>query len=267
MFSSEIEGPVAVIGDLHGQVDQLRAVREKLRNLPDIGDRWIVFIGDLVDRGPDPRGGVELVLEMMDEFKKVTCVAGNHDFGMAAAMGLLDTPSFANWAERWVDHYDSETTFASYGVPHGDMKGLISAVPEEHAMLLMIMPWCVEHPRYLFVHAGLDPYMTYESQVQALRRPDMSVSRPPWLCEPAFSEQGAPRDCVKTVVSGHVRFPEVQFRDRKILCDTTGGLSGELSCVLLPEKEVISSGIPRGAVPARKSASDAVKSSWWKRFT
>ncbi len=241
MFESLIEGPVAVIGDLHGQTQKLKAIREQLRALPDIKDRWIVFIGDLVDRGPDPAGGLEMLLGMMDEFPKVTAVSGNHDLAMSGAIDLIDTPDFANWKTRWVGHYDSETTFRSYEVAHGDLAGLAGLLPSRHAEVLVNLPWCVEHPEYLFVHAGLDPLMTYEMQIQILRDRDLTMTHPPWLCDKAFCDKGVPRDCPKTVVSGHVHFEDVQFRDRKILCDTTGGRGGDLSCVLLPEKKVLTS--------------------------
>ena len=56
-LATRIDGPVAVIGDLHGQVEQLVALLDRLHERPDFRDRWLVFIGDFVDRGPDPKGG------------------------------------------------------------------------------------------------------------------------------------------------------------------------------------------------------------------
>ena len=52
-LATRIDGPVAVIGDVHGQVDQLVVILDRLRQLPDFESRWIVLIGDLVDRGPE----------------------------------------------------------------------------------------------------------------------------------------------------------------------------------------------------------------------
>ena len=49
-LATRIQGPVAVIGDVHGQTDQLEGVLDKLRALPDYERRWLVFIGDFVDR-------------------------------------------------------------------------------------------------------------------------------------------------------------------------------------------------------------------------
>ena len=63
-LKTKIQGPIAVIGDVHGQVDKLQVILEKLKKLPDYQQRWIVFIGDFVDRGPDSKGAVELFLDL-----------------------------------------------------------------------------------------------------------------------------------------------------------------------------------------------------------
>ena len=73
------EGPVAVIGDVHGQTAQLREIIAQLAKLPDIHKRWIVFIGDLVDRGPDPAGTVQLYCDLVKQHEKVTWLCGNHE--------------------------------------------------------------------------------------------------------------------------------------------------------------------------------------------
>lgn len=262
---SEIDGPVAVIGDLHGQTEKLSRIRDQLRRLPDLHQRWIVFLGDLVDRGPDPAGGLDMVLQMYDEFPLVAGVMGNHDLAMAAALELVDAPAFVNWGQRWVEHYDSQTTFSSYEISHGDLNGLAGVLPERHASLLSGLPWTIEHPDYFFVHAGLDPLLSFKAQRDILRHPDLSISRPPWLCDKDFCHQSVPRDCQKTVVSGHVSFPEVQFRDRKILCDTTGGRGGELSCVLLPEMVVLTSSVASQRRFSSQFMPEEVKRAWWQR--
>ena len=85
-----------------------------------------------------------------------------------------------------------------------------------------------------------------------------------WLCERAFVEADPPRDCPLTVVSGHVRVEEVQFRPKRILIDTTGGESGNLSCVLMPEKKVISSGGQTTSAATRAPVKAApAKGAWW----
>ena len=248
-LASEIDGSVAVIGDVHGQTEKLDRVIDRLFETPHFDDRWVVFIGDLVDRGPDPAGAVEIFLELRDEHPKTTCVAGNHELAMMFACGLIDSPPESGWAERWTDHYSAEETFASYQASYPDCAGLAEAMPEEHRDLFRSLPWAVEHPDYFFVHAGLDPNQPFEMQRRIIAERDRTLQRPPWLCSKEFTGPQVPADCGKVVVSGHVPMPEVIAYPQRILCDTTGGIAGDLSCVLLPEMQVIDSGATPAAVP------------------
>lgn len=256
-LASHIDGPVAVIGDVHGQVQQLEEVLDKLKYLPDLDERWIVFIGDLVDRGPDPMGAIEIMLDLIEDHPRTTGIAGNHELAMAAALGLVPAPDFADWPERWVNNYGADTTFASYEADFGNLDELLQKLPEAHRLLLRNLPWCVEHPRYLFVHAGLDPHQPFELQRQILQEKDFTLTNPPWLCSKSLVNSPVPEDCPLTVVSGHVPVPAVHFGDRRMLIDTTGGEEGELSCVLLPEKIIVTSGDdppppPTHAAPTKK---------------
>ena len=208
-FATQIEGPVAVIGDVHGQAEKLLVVLDKLREMPDFGRMWVVFIGDFVDRGPAPKATLDIVADLMMQHPQTTAICGNHEFAMAASLGLIPTPEYSNWADRWLDHYDAHTTFDSYGVEFGNLEELRDRLPESHERLLSGLPWCVEHPQYLFVHAGLDPNQPFEVQMRILKKKDFSLNRPQWLCSKSFVDSGNPPGCPFTVVSGHVYVPQV----------------------------------------------------------
>jgi serine/threonine protein phosphatase 1 len=240
-LQKRIRGPLAVIGDVHGQAAELRVVLAKLRGLPDFQDRWLVFLGDFLDRGPQPHQALEAVVALRREHPKLTAIAGNHDLAVAGALGLVHAPPACNWPKRWLAAYDCGSTFASYGVPFGDLRALGRAMPREHKQFLAGLPWAIEHPQYLIVHAGLVPDMPLAEQLTILRRRDFSMNRPPWLCDPALARSAVPRDCPLTMVSGHVRVSRVTFTDRRVLLDTTGGMAGDLSAVLLPEGKVVTS--------------------------
>jgi len=260
-LATRIRGPVSVIGDVHGQADELASVLDQLRSQADFADRWIVFIGDLVDRGPDPRGVLDMVCDLLLEHPRSTVVSGNHELAMAGALQLIPVPEYADWGTRWVQDYGSESTFESYGVEHGDLEALRSTLPQRHQELLTDLPWSVEHPEFCFVHAGLDPNTPFGTQVRILRQKDYSLNRPPWLCSKSFVMSPLPQDCPVTVVSGHVRMPAVRIESKRILIDTTGGEGGDLSCVLLPEREVISSS---GEPLVETVAESRSGKSWWK---
>ncbi|MFP6765724.1 MAG: metallophosphoesterase [Planctomycetaceae bacterium] len=261
-LARRIQGPVAVIGDVHGQIDQLVIVLERLTQLPDYEDLWLLFIGDLIDRGRDPKAALDIFCDLLLEHPRTTMVCGNHELAMAGALGLIPTPDYSNWAERWIRDYQSEATFSSFGVEHGDLDGLRSSLSSRHVELLSDLPWCVEHPQYFFVHAGLDPNTPFEMQTRILRQRDFTLNRPPWLCSKSFVTARLPDDCPLTVVSGHVQVPAVTIEPRRILCDTTGGTGGDLSCVLLPDNRVITSGSsPEPQAVKSRAHSDR---QWWK---
>ena len=131
-----IDGPVAVIGDVHGQVEKLQSLLDRLRQLPDFRSRWLVFIGDFVDRGPDPRGALDALLGLLQDHRRCTAVAGNHELAMSAALQLIRTPDYSNWPERWLAHYDAQTTFESYGAEFGNCDDLRDRLPASHRELL-----------------------------------------------------------------------------------------------------------------------------------
>ncbi len=259
-FASRIQGPVAVIGDVHGQLEKLDVILAKLRRTPDFARRWIVFIGDLVDRGTDPKGVIDRMLALQREHPATTSIIGNHELAMAGALGLIPSPPYADWAIQWVQQYGVESTFESYGAPLGDLAALKENLPSEHIDFLANAPWLVEHPQAVFVHAGLDPNQPFELQLRILRQRDYTLNRPPWLCSKSYVENGVPHDCPVMVVSGHVPLPEVVYRPNRLLIDTTGGRDGDLSCVLLPELVLITS----GEAPPQRLVSSEDDRPWWK---
>lgn len=72
------------IGDIHGHRDRLESLLKKLGYLVDRGayrnpSSSIVFLGDYIDRGPDARGTVNIVRNMV-EAGTAKALLGNHEF-------------------------------------------------------------------------------------------------------------------------------------------------------------------------------------------
>jgi calcineurin-like phosphoesterase family protein len=77
-------GPVDLIGDIHGELDALERLLALLGYAQDGShpqDRRLVFLGDLVDRGPDSLGVLKLVQELMAA-GRAQCVLGNHELNL-----------------------------------------------------------------------------------------------------------------------------------------------------------------------------------------
>src|SRR6266542_769170 len=67
-----------VVGDVHGRCAQLHRLLEMLPR--DQTSDMLVFLGDLVDRGPDAPGCVELVMNLqLDNTERVLCLRGTHE--------------------------------------------------------------------------------------------------------------------------------------------------------------------------------------------
>jgi hypothetical protein len=89
------DGPIDVIGDVHGEIDAVLALLHHLGydedgKHPD--GRRLVFLGDLTDRGPNSLATVGLVQRLV-EAERADCVLGNHDLNI-----LLGHRKFEN---RW----------------------------------------------------------------------------------------------------------------------------------------------------------------------
>src|ERR1044072_10053536 len=74
---------VYAIGDIHGRLDLLREltahVIQDARTRRAVDSLQIVLLGDLVDRGPEAAGVVDLVIRLTKAWAAFTCLLGNHE--------------------------------------------------------------------------------------------------------------------------------------------------------------------------------------------
>ena len=77
-------GAIDVIGDVHGEFGALRALLGKLGYDGNGGHpdgRRVVFVGDLVDRGPDSVSVLHLVRHLVAR-GAAQCILGNHELNL-----------------------------------------------------------------------------------------------------------------------------------------------------------------------------------------
>ena len=256
-----VEYPIIAIGDLHGQVDWLNALVERLERLPEWPAARLVFLGDLVDRNDTVRDLVSRVIELIRAKPGSTCVMGNHDLALVRAAGLDGDPS-DSWAKRYADNYDHDPTFRSYlgRVPEyhsqadwrNDLRLLRDAIPPEHRAFLANLPWAAEADGHVFLHNGLSPHLDCPASVQlaCLRRKVwdraavnprfgsdtdrlFNPEYPVWLgADKSLSEHPLP--CPgKVQVTGHVRIDAPDANAVRIRIDTSGGVREPLTGCLL----------------------------------
>src|SRR5271170_1789104 len=76
-----------IVGDVHGCFDELTSLLAKLgykESVPQ-GDRRLLFVGDLIDRGPHNQRVLRLVLDLRAK-GLADCILGNHDFRLLRAL-------------------------------------------------------------------------------------------------------------------------------------------------------------------------------------
>jgi hypothetical protein len=82
-----LDGPVDVVGDIHGEIDALNDLLQHLGYKEDGShpeNRRLVFVGDLVDRGPDSPAVLNRVKDLV-EAGAAQCVLGNHELSLLRA--------------------------------------------------------------------------------------------------------------------------------------------------------------------------------------
>ncbi len=195
---------IYAIGDIHGQHEMLLDALTRIE--ADGGaEAPVVFLGDLVDRGPDSRAVIDTLISGIEQGRDWTVLLGNHDrmfldFLDSGAMDNAMVSSGLGWLN---ERLGGAETLASYGLdPSLPAKSLLKAaaraVPREHRAFLADRPLYLERGPHLFVHAGIRPGLPLEAQSEDdliwIREPFLSHSEPfDWLVIHGHTAQQLPR--------------------------------------------------------------------------
>jgi serine/threonine protein phosphatase 1 len=199
------------IGDVHGCRDKLiRLLYFCARHRNDRPARF-VFLGDYIDRGPDSRGVIEILINMQRDTRgQVICLRGNHEALLLNAMGWQRDEGLL-----WVAQGGARTLL-SYGVKQP------AELPAKHLDLIRSLPLFFDDGRRLFVHAGVNPLLPLDQQVET----DLL-----WIREPFLSSD---RDYGRLIVHGHTplrsRIPEL--RPNRLNLDTAAVYGGPLTAAV-----------------------------------
>lgn len=222
---------VYAVGDIHGRLDLLddllgRIEADDVQRGP--ADTAIIFLGDLVDRGPASAGVVERLRLLAESDARVRFLAGNHEEIFLAA---LDGDAKAL---KLFCRIGGRETVLSYGVGAAEYEAmdfdelaaaLDGLVPESHRSFLRGFEDMIELGDYLFVHAGVRPGRPLDEQRTADLR---------WIRESFLDYRGR---LEKRVVHGHTIAPEAEFRPHRIGIDTGAYLTGRLTALGLEGAE------------------------------
>jgi len=223
-----------VVGDVHGRCAQLQNLLEMLPR--DESTDTLVFLGDLIDRGLDAPGCVELVAGLCRDNPRVICLRGNHE------QMLLDF--IAGDTDVWIAPVTGgEYTFHQYTgrmlrsrteTELEESRGLMAeSLPPAHLDFFQHLPHYHEDDYAIYVHAGLEQGKhPRESRPQALL----------WMRDMDFFKNYRGKPCI----FGHTPTPLLPLRGRlgrhglyishsAVGLDTGYNMHSPLSCLELPD--------------------------------
>lgn len=212
---------IYAIGDVHGCLDELLRLEQKI--LMDGRDRsgpkLVVMLGDYVDRGPSSASVVEHLLKPLpSDFARV-CLLGNHD------QMFLDYCSSPSLTGQWLG-LGGDETLASYGIYLDDTKRhplasqVRAMIPQEHIDFFAALPVMLRVGSYCFVHAGIDPALAIDDQVEEV----LLISRPIHFDWDAYAGDS-------TIIHGHTPVKDVDVTARHINLDLKVYESGRLAAL------------------------------------
>lgn len=186
-------GRLIAVGDIHGCSDVLTKLLESIVLQED---DTIVFLGDLVNRGPNSKSVIDIVLELADKCS-VYAICGNHEeMILAAYQGGASEHNY--WCK-----FGGIETLASYGVQ--DAKRL----PSDHLRFIAECNDYLESDDFIFVHAGCHPDK------------DLSQNTGSELRWNSIDKKQKPHITGKTIVCGHSCQKDV-LNIGHIICIDTG---------------------------------------------
>jgi len=219
------------IGDVHGELEKLDGLLRAIR--ADAVQRKvahkIIFLGDLIDRGPDSRTCVDRAMRLA-ETEGAIAIKGNHEELMLHAYDRDETIGLYHWATNGGDE-----TIESYEAANGRKDHWREAVDRAHILWLRGLPsiWRDEERRIAFVHGGIDPktFPDCKDEVRLWTRSQNFFKTRRWPQRPEL--EGI------LVVHGHTPTHdfEPEIVPQRINVDTGACFGGWLTCAVLAPGE------------------------------
>ncbi len=217
---------VYAIGDIHGRNDLLHNLLKQIEAddaARGAADTHIIFLGDLMDRGPDSAGVMNTAMALRDAGRKVRFLMGNHEEVFVRVCRKNDTK-----VTRFFLRIGGEETVLSYAITRAEYitldmeqlsERLATLVPEAHLEFVESFEDQIVIGDYAFVHAGIRPGVPLSEQKPSDLR---------WIREDFVDQRG---DLEKVVVYGHTIYDEVEERGSRIGIDTGAYASDKLTAL------------------------------------
>jgi serine/threonine protein phosphatase 1 len=204
------------IGDIHGCASKLSNILDKIRI--DTEHDTLVFIGDYIDRGPDSREVIDIVLDVKRRMTNVVCLIGNHEH-------MLINYYLHGTGEEMFFMNGGDITAHDYGLKRTDQHVNMN-IPDEHLDFYRSLLPYYETDQFIFVHAGLRPGIPLSGQ----HMDDIIWIRNEFI--------DSTYNFGKKVVFGHTPLAKPLIELNKIGIDTGAVYGGKLTCIELMEMRI-----------------------------
>lgn len=241
-------GPFDIIGDIHGCYEDLIALLGKLgyriepdqdgpRVIPPEG-RKAIFLGDLVDRGPQIPAVLRLVMRMVAEGTAL-CVPGNHDMKLVRKLKGRDVQLTHGLADSVQQLEQESPEFKQRTIKFLDD---------------LVSHYVLDDGKLVVAHAGMKEEMQGRGsgKVRDFALYGETTGETDEYGLPVRYNWAAEYRGKAMVVYGHTPVAEPEWLNRTINIDTGCVFGGHLTALRYPEREIV-------AVPALRTYYESAK--------
>jgi polynucleotide kinase-phosphatase len=237
----DVKGPFDIIGDVHGCFTELTELLIKLGytinhtdeahgnygfNVETPEGRKAIFLGDLVDRGPDSPAVLKLVMSMVKS-GAAYCVPGNHDMKLQKYLNGKDV-QLKHGLSLTVEQLKTENSHFI-----NQLKDFLYG---------LVSHYVFDNGRLVVAHAGLKEEMQGRGSgaVRSFCMFGETTGETDEFGLPVRFNWASEYRGKAMVVYGHTPVPEAQWLNRTIDIDTGCVFGGKLSALRYPEEELVS---------------------------
>ncbi len=229
-------GPFDIIGDIHGCFQELKQLLEKMgysvhentdgrftTQAPE--NRRVVFVGDLIDRGPENVKVLKLVIDMVKQDQAI-CVPGNHE----------------NKLLRWLNgrkvklNYGLEVTASEINQETGEFKQELTTFIDR-----LVSHFVFDDGKLVVAHAGMkEAYQGRGSgKVRSFAMYGETSGETDEYGLPVRYNWAQDYRGKALVVYGHTPVPKAEFFNNTICIDTGCVFGGQLTALRYPERQLV----------------------------
>lgn len=216
---------IYAIGDVHGRADLLLPLLGAIeRHAKSRGHHYrIVFLGDIIDRGPDSKAALDTVCSTLESISGSSLILGNHE---EMLLKIIDSDGadrdirYRHWLRN--GGLASLYSYGFLGYEDADLFADEFADKfRDHLEVMRNSQNLITYGKYVLVHAGLRPGVPLVAQSgQDLR----------WI-RSEFLDHDEPFE--KFVIHGHTPVATADLRLHRLNIDTGAAVSGHLTAVAI----------------------------------